>query len=292
MRHRVREVEEKGPGRVLPDEARCLLGVAARDRRLIGRPRRHPVVAHQGHVPVLEARVHHPIALFRVLAPERGARDGDHVHVVRIGDPEVVVETVRHGQEGGQVPEVPLADGRGRVPACPENLGNRDLGGGQPAGGIRIEDALVVIHGVEAGADGQAAGEEGGAAGRANGLAHVEARPLLPFGGHAIEARSADGGVAEHAEVAPPHVVGQDDHDVGRAGGRRSGERSDQAEAGQCERSRHLGHAGRSEAGRSYLFGTRTDRSGPREMGRRDRGRSRHSSGVSALSWPATSTTP
>ncbi len=219
MRHRVREVEEKGPGRVLPDEARRLLGVAARDRRLIGRPLRHPVVAHQGHVPVLEARVHHPIALFRVLAPERGARDGDHVHVVRIGDPEVVVETVRHGQEGGQVPEVPLADGRGRVPACPENLGNRDLGGGQPAGGIRIEDALVVIHGVEAGADGQAAGEEGGAAGRANGLAHVEARPLLPFGGHAIEARSADGGVAEHAEVAPPHVVGQDDHDVGRAGG-------------------------------------------------------------------------
>ena len=107
MNHRVRQVEEEGLVRVLADEAHGLFGVALGQEVLVRGRLDDDLVAHQGE--------------------RRPARAGAGDHVVRVGDPVVLVEAVAGGEELELVTEVPLADTRGGVAHLLQGLGEGQL---------------------------------------------------------------------------------------------------------------------------------------------------------------------
>ena len=170
-------------------------------------------VAHQRHVPVLGLRIVVGRALESIVARRR------HAHVVRIGQTEPGVEALVHREELAELSEMPLADDRRRVSAGLQHFGDGDLVRRQTLRGIVAEHfrCRTRCHAVRAASNGQASGQKRRAARRAHRL-HVEVRPLLTVGGHAIEARRSDVRAAERSKIAVPEIVGEDDHDVRRRG--------------------------------------------------------------------------
>ena len=132
------------------------------------------------------------------------------VHVVGVGNAEVVVEAVGGGEDFGEVAEMPLADAGGGVTVGGEVVGDGVFVGIESVGGFWEKN--VAMH---ADALGIAAGEEGGAGGGADGAGDVEGGELFAFFGELIEVGGLDGFGAEAAEVIVALVVGEDDDDVG-----------------------------------------------------------------------------
>jgi hypothetical protein len=133
--------------------------------------------------------------------------------------------------------EVPLADEAGGVAERAQDLGEGLLGGGQTDGGILRapgEGALV------AEALGIAAGDQAGAVGRAVGVGDVGAGKDHAAGGDAVEPGGGDFLGAVEADVAVAELVGEDDDDVGRAGGRgcleSGGQRDEEGREGKAQR--------------------------------------------------------
>ena len=205
--HRVGQVQEERPVAVRLDERHRLFGVAPRDRVLVGGALDHPLVPHDGDVPVVDPRVEHR-------GPAPGARRHPPVHVVRVGDAEPRVEAVPGRQVLGQVAEMPLADDAGGVTRVPQRLGQGDLPGRQPRAGIGEEDPLPPPEHPAPQVD--APRQQGRPARRAHRGLAVEARPPLPLRRHAVEVGGADGRVPVRPQVAPAEVVGGDDDDVRR----------------------------------------------------------------------------
>src|SRR5690606_27565635 len=126
------------------------------------------------------------------------------VHVVRVRDAEVAVETLPRGEELGTMAEVPLPDARGGVAALPERLGDRPLLGGEPAFRIGKEDSpAVAAHAVS---HGKAPGEKGGATRSANGRGRIELGEPHAFACHAVEMRRADRRMPVGGEIAVAEV--------------------------------------------------------------------------------------
>ncbi len=205
MGHGVGHVEKEGPVLVLPDEADRPRRVETGQAVLVGR-RPDPV---DRLIALDERRI--GVAELAGVRPDRPAVVSDRPHVVRIGQPEVLVETVLEGQELAKVAEVPLAEDAARVALLAEELGD----GFSPAGeavrrpghqGVEDGDAVRI-----------AAREEGGAGGAADGLGDVKAGEPEALGGHAVDMRGVDVGRSVAPEVAVAQVVGQDDDDVRRA---------------------------------------------------------------------------
>jgi len=93
-----------------------------------------------------------------------------------------------------------------------EQLGERHFFGRQPTAGIGEEyTAFAARHAV---ANGIAAGQQRCAARRAYGRGDVELRPFLAFGRHAIEVRRANRRVAKASQIAPPHIVAENHHNI------------------------------------------------------------------------------
>ena len=187
-----------------------LLGVALGERVLVGGPLDDRLVAHQRDVPVLDLRVEEPRTRLGGRARRRGPCRWSRECRSSVSKPWLRRQVLR------QVAEVPLADAGGGVALGLESLGQRDLVGRQPAGGVGEQHAARCRWHMPA-ADRQPAGEQRRPARRADLGRRVELREPHALGGHAVEVRRADGRVAVAAEVAVAEVVGEDDDDVGRA---------------------------------------------------------------------------
>ena len=163
------------------------------------------------------------------------------VHVDEVGGGDVGVEAEGGGaagvgfEDGGtgafEAVEVPLAEVAGGVTGFLQGLGD----------GFFLEAEGVAVA-EDAGALVGAAGEDGGAGGGADGVGGVEAVEAEAVGGHGVEVRGLQNGVAAVAGLAPAHVIGHDEEDV-RAGGVGAGEESGEQAEGEEAREHAGGNA-------------------------------------------------
>ena len=148
----------------------------------------------------------------------------DHVLVVELARVPVglghpVIEALGGGEVGA---EVPLAAEAAGVAGVAEDL---------PEGGelaqrvvrLRSHHIARVEERVHAVLRGEEPGQQGRARGRAHGVAGEGAGEANAFAGEAVDVRRADVWVAVAAEGPRPLVVGQNQDEVGRAGGARRG---------------------------------------------------------------------
>ena len=126
MRECVGEIQEERPLMPGANELHRLLGVAARELGLIRTSLEDLLVVHQRHLEVFGLFRADRI-LWRVLHA---------VHVLRIGNAKIGVETMRRGQKLRQVPEMPFAHHSGGVAGLLQGRGDGDFRRGQAAGGI------------------------------------------------------------------------------------------------------------------------------------------------------------
>lgn len=187
--HGVGKVGEEGLVFVLLDEVDGAVGVASGDGSLVDGELDDFRAFDEGSFPLGETRF--------AVSPE-GVVSGEAllgfplvvgvVHVVGVGDAEVVVETVGEGEGFGVVAEVPFAEGAGGVALGLEVVGDSVFGGVEAFGVLREENPFV-----HAEASGIAAGHEGGTGGGAEGLGNREVGEFAAFFGEAVEVRGLDG---------------------------------------------------------------------------------------------------
>ena len=147
-------------------------------------------------------------ARFRVVHFQR-------LHVVAVGQAIEQVEAVLcRRPERRHMPEMPLADQRGRVVGL-QRLRDGDLRQRQ-AVGVGLADHIAR----KARADRIAPRHQSRAGRRADIRRGIERRQSRALGRHAINVRRADHAVAEHAKIAIAEIVAQDQHDIRLAAGR------------------------------------------------------------------------
>ena len=203
--HRIGQVEEERLLALGPQELHRLLRVAAGQLGLVGLGLDHLLVAVERQRRVARAAL---------------------LHVVAVGQAEVVVETLAGREEFRQVAEVPLADHHGRVAPGLRQLGQGDLRG------VEADAAPREKHPGHAHAGAVAAREQAGARHRADG-GGVEMREAHPFLRETVQAWRAQGLVTEGPDVRVAHVIHEEDDDVRGFGADRRG--CDGGEAGGPE---------------------------------------------------------
>ena len=207
--HRVGEVEEERLLAAPLDEVEGAEGVALRQLRLL-RQRRDGLAEA---VPVEHLQLG--------VAASRYPEVVEGPHVVGVGQPVDLVEALLGGQERRAVAEVPLADHAGRVALLLQELGQGLLLRVEPVasgGAQRAEDADPLR---------VAPRQERGSRRAADRLGHVEVREAHALGGEPVQVRRLEALRAVAPDVGVALVIGEDEHDVGRAlllgAGRRRG---------------------------------------------------------------------
>ncbi len=133
-------------------------------------------------------------------------------HVVRVGQPEVLVEAVLQRQVGLLVAQVPLAHGAGGVAPALQQLGDGDLVRVQAHLRVRAESAL------DPDPLGVAPREQGRTGRRAHRLRRVEVGEAHPLGRQPVQVRRGEPLGPVHADIRPALVIGEDEDDVRRIG--------------------------------------------------------------------------
>ena len=197
MHHRMRDVQEERLVAMPFDERQGLLRVRAREEGLV---LRH--FALDSPVPQQRQR--------RVVA---GIERHERAHVVRVGQPEVIVEAVVVGQEFRLVAQVPFPDHARRVAALLEGFGDGHF--------VRVDALRIARHqdgvpeaGLQAVAQGIAARQQRGARRRADRMG-VEAGQLHPSVRQRVDFRRPVGRRPERADISVAHVVDEHEHEVG-----------------------------------------------------------------------------
>ncbi len=203
MDHAVRQVQQEGPIPVSLDEIHGALGVLGREQSLVF-PRDLGI---DDLVALDQGQIGKPIPGGGVLGP----------HVIGIGEAVVLVEAILQRQELGMVAQMPFPEaGRGITLAStqfPEGdflLVDADVGTGSQSA-RQAESAMI------------AAGHQGRPGCRAHRRRNLEVRESHALCRHAVQIGCRVTLGAEGADVGIPHVVNENQNDVGRAGFRSVG---------------------------------------------------------------------
>ena len=204
MREGVSEVEKERLPFALTNKPDCLPRVASGKCVLVGRPLHDFLVAHQRHVP--------PFGLRFAQVDRACAATGNRVHIVTVGDAEVVIEAVVRRRVSVQVTQVPLADASCGIAPGLQCLGDSNLMLWQASGRIRKQHTpLIAAHPA---ADWQPSSQQRRPARRANRCRDVKVRPLLPLLGHLVDVRRANSRMTIAAWITVAQVVAEDDNEV------------------------------------------------------------------------------
>ena len=133
------------------------------------------------------------------------------VHVVGVGDPEILVKALGPRQHLREMAEVPLSEAGRRIAQAPEMVGDRVLIRMEPDLRRGVEHLPLHAHPL-----GIAAGQEGRPGGSADRGGDHEVRELPSLAGQPVEVGRADRFGAVAAQVAVAEVVGEDQEHVGR----------------------------------------------------------------------------
>lgn len=153
----MRIVDEEGAGLVFSHEPQHLLGITPREGRLIDGLFDDLSIAEQRNVPAVDRRRLSPCRIV--------GHAGAFIHVVRIGQPEGLIEAVVERSATRVNADVPFADVRSRIAAPLERRGDHDFSLRQAAFGTRNEHAPLSKH---TAADRVTARQQRGSAGRAH----------------------------------------------------------------------------------------------------------------------------
>ncbi len=223
MREGLRQIQEKRRIAIFTYELQGLFGVALGQGFEPGRILDHLGVVHQ-HT---------------------------RIHVVAVGDAEVLIKAAPRGQILGRPAQVPFADAHGLVILSLQQIRERRF--------IQVQPILVLWEKDSRHADacGISAGEQGRARGRANRIGRTEIGEAGAVGGHAIQVGSPDFR-AVAAQVAVTEVVTKNHDDVGLLCGRRQKLRGERRARGS-EKGPSVDHAVVAVAAvrrlkRSYFF--------------------------------------
>ena len=204
VRHAVGKEQEEGSIARRLDEADRLVGVSAREQRLIGLGLDHRLAAHQGQRKVPGVAAHRAPAQ-EALAPA----------VVGMEQTEEAVESVPRRQQVRLIAEMPLARERGGVARRAQELGQRDLGRGEAARRARVGRQRVASL-VETDAPRVRRGQDRRARRHAPVAGRVEAGKADALGGEPRQVRRAVDAGAVDLDVAVAEVVGEEEDEVGR----------------------------------------------------------------------------
>lgn len=142
---------------------------------------------------------------------------GDKV-VAFVCEAEEFIEAMAEGVVGSGAAEVPFSDDAGGVSLVMEELGDSGFFFWEAEAGFFVSVAGGVEFVSEAGGD--AAGHEAGAGGGAIGAADVCLGEADAVGGDGIDVWGGDFGVALAGEFSVSEVIGEEDDNIGRGGGR------------------------------------------------------------------------
>ena len=195
VRLRVRHVEEKRFFTVAIDEVDGLCREPGRQHLLIG------LVDDADAVVAVKQRERREALRGGMLRP----------HVIGIGNPEILVKALRQREELLVIPEMPFAEGGSRVALRFKKLGHGRLVGIEPVAAAGTEGAM------DAEAIGITTGQEPGPGGRADRLRGIPLRETTSLRRESIEVRGLVAFRTEAADVGVTEIVGENDHDIGKA---------------------------------------------------------------------------